>query len=111
MADFSKPPSSSQLTIKPFKAHVDQQAIDDFKTLLRLSPVSNATYENSHPSVAGPRRYGKFMGMSNAFIAFTPPCFLLRAEPTCYDGNKAQKTTNSYRYNTIYVFVFATEHL
>lgn len=76
MADFSKPPSSSQLTIKPFKAHVDQQAIDDFKTLLRLSPVSNATYENSHPSVAGPRRYGKFMGMSNAFIAF-PPCFFL----------------------------------
>lgn len=75
MADFSKPPSSSQLTIKPFKAHVDQQAIDDFKTLLRLSPVSNATYENSHPSVAGPRRYGKFMGMSNAFIAF-PPLFL-----------------------------------
>lgn len=89
MADFSKPPSSSQLTIKPFKAHVDQQAIDDFKTLLRLSPVSNATYENSHPSVAGPRRYGKFMGMSNAFIASPPPCFLLRAEPICYDGNKA----------------------
>lgn len=104
MADFSKPPSSSQLTIKPFKAHVDQQAIDDFKTLLRLSPVSNATYENSHPSVAGPRRYGKFMGMSNAFIA--SPSLV----SSCYDGNKAQKRQNHIDI-TQYVFVFATEHL
>ena len=56
--DFSKPPSTSKLTIKPFKAQVEQQKIDDFKTLLKLSPVANANYENSHPSVAGPRRYG-----------------------------------------------------
>lgn len=59
MADYSTPPSSSKLQIKPFKAHVEQQKIDDFKTLLRLSPVAAPNYENSDPSVAGTvRRYG-----------------------------------------------------
>lgn len=58
MADFSKPPASSTLKITPYKAHVEQQKIDDFKTLIKLSPVAPANFENSDPSVAGPRRYG-----------------------------------------------------
>ncbi|KXS97485.1 hypothetical protein AC578_9074 [Pseudocercospora eumusae] len=58
MADYAKVPSSATLKPKPFKAEVDQQKIDDFKTLLKLSPVAPPVYENSDPTVTGTRRYG-----------------------------------------------------
>lgn len=57
-ADYAKIPSSAKLRPTPFKAEVKQQKLDDFQTLLKLSPVAPAVYENSHPSVAQPRRYG-----------------------------------------------------
>lgn len=56
MADYSKPPSSVKVSLKPFKAHVDEQKIQDFKTLLKLSPIAPPNYENSDKSVD--RRYG-----------------------------------------------------
>ncbi|CZT23476.1 related to epoxide hydrolase [Ramularia collo-cygni] len=59
MADYSKPPSSVKIPIKPFKAH---QKIKDFQTLLSLSPIAPPNYENSDKSVD--RRYG----VSHAWI-------------------------------------------
>lgn len=56
MADYSKLPAGNQLQVKPFKAHVDDQKLQDFKTLLKLSPVAPPNYENSDKSVE--RRYG-----------------------------------------------------
>ncbi|CAK1361568.1 putative epoxide hydrolase [Cercospora beticola] len=87
MADFSKAPAGSKADIKPFKAHVDQQKIDDFKTLLKLSPVANANYENSDPSVAGPRRYG------------VPRDWLINAKDywlNKYDWRKTEDYINSF---------------
>ncbi|KAF2216516.1 hypothetical protein CERZMDRAFT_119933 [Cercospora zeae-maydis SCOH1-5] len=87
MADFSIPPAGCKADIKPFKAHVDQQKIDDFKTLLKLSPVANANYENSDPSVAGPRRYG------------TPRDWLINAKDhwlNKYDWRKTEDHINGF---------------
>lgn len=56
MADYSKAPSGVKLDLKPFKAHVDDQKLQDFKTLLKLSPVAPPNWENSDKSVE--RRYG-----------------------------------------------------
>ncbi|CAK4034020.1 epoxide hydrolase [Lecanosticta acicola] len=56
MADYSKLPAGVKLQVKPFKAHVDEQKLQDFETLLKLSPVAPANFENSDKSVE--RRYG-----------------------------------------------------
>ncbi|KAK4633797.1 putative epoxide hydrolase [Fulvia fulva] len=56
MADYGKLPAGVKLDVKPFKAHVDEQKLQDFKTLAKLSPVAPANYENSDTSVD--RRYG-----------------------------------------------------
>ena len=56
MADFGKVPSSVKMPLKPFKAHADEQKLQDFKQLLKLSPIAPANYENSDKSVE--RRYG-----------------------------------------------------
>lgn len=56
MTDYSKPPTSVKIDIKRFTAHVDEQKLQDFKTLVKLSPIAPANYENSDKSVD--RRYG-----------------------------------------------------
>jgi len=56
MADYGKVPSGSTIDVKPFKAHVEERKLQDFKTLLKLSPIGPPTYENSDKSVE--RRYG-----------------------------------------------------
>jgi pimeloyl-ACP methyl ester carboxylesterase len=85
MADYSKPPSGVKLQLKPFKAHVDEQKLQDFETLLKLSPVAPANYENSHPSVN--RRYG------------TPRDWLLNAKDQWlnkFDWRKHEDYINSF---------------
>ncbi|CAJ2501522.1 Uu.00g043750.m01.CDS01 [Anthostomella pinea] len=47
MADFSKIPSTATLQPKPFKAHVDEQKLQNMKDLLKLSPVGPAVWENT----------------------------------------------------------------
>ena len=56
LEEYSRPPSNVKLHLTPFKAHVDEQKIQEFKTLLKLSPVASPNYENSDKSVN--RRYG-----------------------------------------------------
>ncbi|KAH9845569.1 Epoxide hydrolase [Teratosphaeria destructans] len=43
---FDTIPSKASLKIQPFKAHVSQEELDDFKQLVRLSKIGPKTYEN-----------------------------------------------------------------
>jgi hypothetical protein len=54
MASYDRPPGDVLVLPKPFKTAIPQTKIDDFKTLLRLSPVAEPTYENTQED----RRYG-----------------------------------------------------
>lgn len=54
MAPYSTPPSKCTLPLQPFKAEVPQKELDDFKQLVRLSPLGPQTYENSQTD----QRYG-----------------------------------------------------
>lgn len=56
MAEYGKLPRETTLNVKTFEARVDEQKLQDFKQLLKLSPIAPANYENSNPSVE--RRYG-----------------------------------------------------
>ena len=55
MAPFGKIPSAATVSPKPFTAHVDEQDLQDFKQLIKLSRVGPACFENSN-LVAG--KYG-----------------------------------------------------
>ena len=47
MADYATlPPTADTSKIRPFQIHIEEQKVQDLKTLLRLSPVVQATYEN-----------------------------------------------------------------
>ncbi|KAK0910435.1 hypothetical protein LTR91_017110 [Friedmanniomyces endolithicus] len=64
MADYSKLPASAKLHPKPFKAHIDEEKLQAMKTLLKLSPIGPAVFENTSKDqgeslVTGKeRRYG-----------------------------------------------------
>ena len=47
MADYSHPPPGVTLSLRPFKAHVSDQKLADFTTLLKLSPIGPAVFENN----------------------------------------------------------------
>lgn len=51
---YSTLPPSTNIEPSSFELHIPQQQIDDFKTLLHLSPIAKETYENSQTD----RRYG-----------------------------------------------------
>lgn len=43
---FDKVPAGASQKPTPFELHIDEQKLQDFKTLLKLSPVAKKTYEN-----------------------------------------------------------------
>lgn len=43
---WDKFPSNATIKPKPFKAHVPDQELDEFKQLLKLSKIGPKTYEN-----------------------------------------------------------------
>jgi uncharacterized protein YqkB len=53
MAPPTKPfgvvPATARIEPEPLEVHFDDQAIEDMKTLIRLSPVAKETYENRDP--------------------------------------------------------------
>lgn len=51
---------------EPFELHIDEQKLQDFKTLLRLSPVAKETYENLQDDGS----HGRF-GVSRQWIVDT----------------------------------------
>lgn len=54
MADYSTIPAGATLKPEPFKAHVSDEKLQQFKNLIKLSPIGITTFENIN---AG-RRYG-----------------------------------------------------
>ncbi|KAI0508526.1 Alpha/Beta hydrolase protein [Xylaria bambusicola] len=55
MEAYDKLPYQPTLEIKPFHAQAPEKCLDDFKQLLRLSPIGPRTFENSDTN---DRRYG-----------------------------------------------------
>jgi microsomal epoxide hydrolase len=43
---FSTALAGAQQQPTPFEVHVEEQKLQDFKTLLKLSPIAKETYEN-----------------------------------------------------------------
>lgn len=62
MADFGTFPSSVQLDVTPFTAHVNEAALKDFKQLIRLSPVGPPTFESCG-------LHGRRYGVTNEWLA------------------------------------------
>lgn len=60
---FSTVPKSAQQLPTPFDLHVDEEKLQDFKTLLKLSPVAKETFENKQNEGG----HGKF-GVSRKWI-------------------------------------------
>lgn len=46
MSDYSKIPSTAKAQPKPFKAHIPEEKLEEFKQLLKYSKVGPAVYEN-----------------------------------------------------------------
>lgn len=44
---FSNVPAGASQEPTPFELHIDDKKLQDFKTLLKLSPIAKETYENS----------------------------------------------------------------
>ncbi|KAK1062042.1 hypothetical protein LTR12_014501 [Friedmanniomyces endolithicus] len=47
MADYGKLPASAKIHPKPFEAHIDEEKLQAMKTLLKLSPIGPAVFENT----------------------------------------------------------------
>lgn len=43
---YSNVPAGASQKPTPFELHIDDQKLQDFKTLLKLSPIAKETYEN-----------------------------------------------------------------
>ncbi|CAO2652562.1 Nn.00g008450.m01.CDS01 [Neocucurbitaria sp. VM-36] len=61
---FSTVPTGAQQQPTPFELHIDESKLQDFKTLLRLSPIAKETYENLQDDGS----YGRF-GVSRKWMA------------------------------------------
>ncbi|EME83297.1 uncharacterized protein MYCFIDRAFT_52339 [Pseudocercospora fijiensis CIRAD86] len=55
---FDSIPSKATLNIKPFKAHVSDEDLNDFKQLLKLSKIGPKTYENQVANVKDYLHFG-----------------------------------------------------
>jgi microsomal epoxide hydrolase len=53
-SDYAKLPSKATASPKPFTVNVPEEDIANFKTLLKLSPLAQDTYENAQDD----RRFG-----------------------------------------------------
>jgi microsomal epoxide hydrolase len=61
---FGTVPTGAEQQPIPFELHVEEQKLQDLKTLLRLSPVAKPTYENLQDDGS----HGRF-GVSRKWVA------------------------------------------
>jgi microsomal epoxide hydrolase len=92
MSSFSDLPAKASLKPKPFKAHVSDQELSDFKQLLKLSKIGPKTYENS---VADVKDFTSF-GISRDWLAETKAYW-----ETKYDWRKTEDRINGYPNFTV----------
>jgi microsomal epoxide hydrolase len=81
--DFAKIPSSATLDVKPFKAHVDEEKLQQFKQLLKLSPIGPACYENTN--------CGRKFGTTREWLTNAKKHW-----ETSYDWRKCEDRINSF---------------
>lgn len=91
MAGFSKFPSSTSITLKPFKAHVEENALQDFKQLIKLSPVGPRTFENSGS-------HGRKYGVTNEWLVKAKSYWV-----DTFDWRKHEDHINSFPNFTAHV--------
>ena len=60
---FSTVPTGASQQPTPFELHIDESKLQDFKTLLKLSPIAKETYENLQDDGS----YGRF-GVSRKWM-------------------------------------------
>lgn len=58
MADYGTLPPNIKGNIERFEIRVEEQQLQDFKTLLRLSPIVQETYENQKERVSEGNDFG-----------------------------------------------------
>lgn len=92
MSSFADLPSGATLQPKPFRAHVSDDALNDFKQLLKLSKIGPKTYENS---IADVKDFTSF-GISRDWLAETKAYW-----ETKYDWRKTEDRINSYPNFTV----------
>ncbi|KAH7401259.1 epoxide hydrolase-like protein [Pyrenochaeta sp. MPI-SDFR-AT-0127] len=83
---FGNVPTSAQQQPTPFKLHIDEQKLQDFKTLLRLSPIAKETYENLQDDGS----HGKF-GVSRKWLSTAKSYWEQE-----YDWRKEEDHVNSF---------------
>ncbi|CAN9176463.1 unnamed protein product [Alternaria alternata] len=83
---FSSTPAGAQQQPTPFDLHVEEQKLQEFKTLLKLSPVAKDTYENKQDEGS----HGKF-GVSRQWIVDTKKEWVEK-----FDWRKEEDRINSF---------------
>ncbi|KAF2849121.1 epoxide hydrolase-like protein [Plenodomus tracheiphilus IPT5] len=83
---FGKVPAGAKQQPTPFEMHVDEQKLQDFKTLLKLSPVAKETYENLQDAGS----HGRF-GISRGWIANAKKVWEEK-----FDWRKEEERINSF---------------
>ncbi|KAJ4301714.1 hypothetical protein N0V90_003807 [Kalmusia sp. IMI 367209] len=58
MANYSTLPPNAKGKIEPFKIHVEEQKLQDFKTLVKSSPIVKDTYENQKERISEGHNWG-----------------------------------------------------
>lgn len=92
MSSFADLPSNAILKPQPFRAHVSDESLNDFKQLLKLSKIGPKTYENS---IADVKDFTSF-GISRDWLAETKAYW-----ETEYDWRKTEDRINSYPNFTV----------
>ncbi|KAF2758374.1 alpha/beta-hydrolase [Pseudovirgaria hyperparasitica] len=81
-------PVTCKLDLKPFKAHHSEQQLEDFKTLLRLTPIAPETHENT-------TRLDGHYGLSREWAIRMKDVWLNK-----YDWRKTEDHINSFNNYT-----------
>ena len=89
---FADIPSNASLKPKPFKAHISDQDLSDFKQLVKLSKVGPVTYENQ---VADPKDFNSY-GIKREWLVEAKNRW-----ETGYDWRKTEDRINSHPNYTV----------
>lgn len=85
---FDTIPSNATLKPAPFEAHISDEALSDFKQLLKLSKIGPQTYENL--------KEDRFFGISRKWLADAKQYW-----ETSYDYRKMENRLNSFPNYTV----------
>lgn len=83
MADYARVPTAATLNIRPFKAYISDEKLEEFKKLLELSPIGPAVYENTS--------VGRTYGITRDWLVHAKDVWL-----NDFDWRKHEDRINSY---------------